>query len=116
MSDYIDSVALDRLGIPPGGSQGMLLGTGRFGALRWSCYPRNQTTDKQLKMDGCRKAYQLTSPVQNQVDDLLADGVVTAGVVVGRVFLASDQLLRVEQLAVGTRADLICNWKILFSH
>ena len=56
--------------------------------------------------------YQLTSPVQNHVNDLLADGVVTTGVVVGRVLLAGDQLLRVEQLAVGTRTDLICNGKI----
>ncbi|KAA8579442.1 hypothetical protein FQN60_006535 [Etheostoma spectabile] len=40
------------------------------------------------------------NPVKNQVDDLLADGVVTAGVVVGCVFLSRDQLLWVEELAV----------------
>ncbi|TNN80050.1 hypothetical protein EYF80_009701 [Liparis tanakae] len=39
-------------------------------------------------------------PVQHQLDDLFADGVVPAGVVVGSILLASDQLLRVEQLAV----------------
>ena len=44
---------------------------------------------------------QLADPVQNKVDDLLADGVVPASVVVRRVLLARHQLLGVEQLAVG---------------
>ena len=44
---------------------------------------------------------QLADPVQHQVDDLLADGVVPASVVVRRVLLAGHQLLGVEQLAVG---------------
>ena len=35
---------------------------------------------------------QLPDPVKNQVNDLLANGVVTPGVVVGGVLLASDQL------------------------
>ena len=51
---------------------------------------------------------QLPDAVEDQVDDLLADGVVATSVVVGGVLLASDQLLRVEQLAVGASADLIC--------
>merc|ERR1712142_260556 len=50
---------------------------------------------------------QLADPVENKVDDLLADGVVPSGVVVGGVFLAGDQLLGVEQLAVGAGADLV---------
>ena len=37
----------------------------------------------------------------------LTDGVVAAGEVVGGILLTGDQLLRVEELAVGTRADLI---------
>ena len=40
------------------------------------------------------------------LDLLLADGVVAAGIVVGGVLLARDQLLGVEQLPVGARADL----------
>ncbi|TNN89391.1 hypothetical protein EYF80_000679 [Liparis tanakae] len=36
----------------------------------------------------------------HDVDDLLADGVVSTGVVVGSILLTSDQLLRVEQLAI----------------
>lgn len=51
--------------------------------------------------------------VKNDVDDLLADGVVTSGVVVGGVFLASDQLFRMEQLAVGASADFI--YELLFT-
>ncbi|CAB1353873.1 unnamed protein product, partial [Coregonus sp. 'balchen'] len=39
-------------------------------------------------------------PVQNQVYDLFADGVMPTGVVVGCILLPSDQLLRVEELAI----------------
>ena len=48
---------------------------------------------------------QLADPVQHQVDDLLADGVVPTSVVVRRVLLAGHQLLRVEQLAVGASPE-----------
>ena len=48
---------------------------------------------------------QLADPVQHQVDDLLADGVVPASVVVRRVLLAGHQLLGVEQLAVGASPE-----------
>ena len=50
---------------------------------------------------------QLPDAVQDQVNNLLSDGVVTTGVVVGGILLASDELLGVEQLAVGASADLI---------
>merc|ERR1711976_406661 len=50
---------------------------------------------------------QLADPVQDKIHNLLANGVVTTGIVVGSILLASDQLLRVEQLAVGASADLI---------
>merc|ERR1719405_413192 len=43
----------------------------------------------------------------NEIFDFLTDGVVAAGEVVGGILLTGDQLLRVEELAVGTRADLI---------
>lgn len=52
--------------------------------------------------------HQFADAVQDQVDDLLADGVVATGIVVGRVFLPGDQLLRVEELPVGPRAHLVC--------
>ena len=50
---------------------------------------------------------QLSDAVKDQVDDFLTNGVVTTGVVVGGILLTSDQLFWVEQLTVGTGADLI---------
>ena len=50
---------------------------------------------------------QLTDAVQAQVDDFLTDSVVTTGEVVGGIFLTGDELLGMEQLSVGTSADLI---------
>ena len=50
---------------------------------------------------------QLTDSVQDQVNNFLANCVVASCVVVGSIFLASDQLLRMEELAVGASADLI---------
>ena len=50
----------------------------------------------------------LADPVEDQVDNLLSDGVVSTSIVVGSILLASDELLRVEELAVGTSANLIC--------
>jgi len=49
----------------------------------------------------------LAKAVEDKVHNLLADGVVTAGVVVGCIFFTRDQLLGVEKLAVGTGADLV---------
>ena len=61
--------------------------------------------------------------VQHLVDELLAHGVVTTGVVVGCILLARDHHLWVEEIAVGAGADLIddvrlevavdCAWDIL---
>merc|ERR1711976_212037 len=46
-------------------------------------------------------------PVQDQVNNLLTNGVVTTSIVVGSILLTSDQLLWVEQLTVGASAHLI---------
>jgi hypothetical protein len=50
---------------------------------------------------------ELADTVQDKVDDFLANGVVTTGVVVGSVFLSGDQLLRVVELAVSAGADFV---------
>ena len=50
---------------------------------------------------------QLADAVEDEVDDLLPDRVVAACVVVGRVLLTGDQLLRVEQLAVRASTNLV---------
>lgn len=48
-----------------------------------------------------------SDPVNNIVDHLLANGVVSTSIVVGSILLAADQELRVEELAVGTSPDLV---------
>ena len=45
--------------------------------------------------------------VENCVDDLLSNCVVTSSVVVGCIFLSTDQLLGVEQLPVASSAHHI---------
>jgi hypothetical protein len=45
--------------------------------------------------------------IQDLVDELLSDGVVATGVVIGRILLAGDHVLGVEQGAVGAGADLV---------
>ena len=50
---------------------------------------------------------QLADAVQHQVDDFLADRVVTTSVVVSSILLAGDQLLRVVKLAVSTRTHFV---------
>jgi hypothetical protein len=45
--------------------------------------------------------------VQNLIDELLANSVMTAGVVIGCIFLASYQMLGVEETTVGASADFI---------
>lgn len=45
--------------------------------------------------------------IQDLVDELLSDCVVTTSVVVGRILLAGDHVLGVEERTVGAGADLI---------
>lgn len=52
-------------------------------------------------------AHQFADPIQHHVNELFANRVVSAGVVVGGILLACDQLLRVEQLTVHPSAHLI---------
>ena len=49
----------------------------------------------------------LAEPVEYEVDYLFANGVMSTSVVVGGIFLARDQLFWMEQLTVGTSANLI---------
>lgn len=48
-----------------------------------------------------------TNAVNDIVDHLLANGVVTTGVVVGGILLTTDQQLGVEEVAVFTSSDLV---------
>merc|ERR1719199_517227 len=50
---------------------------------------------------------EFTDAVEHQVDDLLSDGVMATGEIVGSILFASDELLWVEKLAVGPGAHLV---------
>lgn len=56
----------------------------------------------------------MNSPIEDQVDDFLADSVVASRVVVSSIFFASDELLRMEQLPVSSCSDLVddCGFQI----
>ena len=49
----------------------------------------------------------LADAVQDEVNNLLANGVVTTGVVVGGVFLSGNDLLGVVELGILTGADFV---------
>jgi hypothetical protein len=55
---------------------------------------------------------ELADAVEDKVDNLLADGVVATGVVVGSILLAGDKLLGVVELAVGASADLVTDTRL----
>ena len=50
-----------------------------------------------------------TDLIQDLVNELLSDCVVTTGIVVGRILLASDHVLGVEERTVGASADFVDN-------
>jgi len=67
----------------------------------------SEAVEDEESLESSALVSQLPDAVKDQVDNLFADGVVASGIVVGSILLAGDQLLRVEQLTVGTSADLI---------
>ena len=50
---------------------------------------------------------QFANAIEHIVNDLLANGIMTTGVVVGGIFLASDQLLRVKEALVFALTNFI---------
>ena len=63
--------------------------------------------EKQKSLKSRTLVSQFPDSVQNQIHDLLANGVVAPGVVVGGVLLAIDQLLGMVELTVGTNSGLV---------
>ena len=57
---------------------------------------------------------QFPNSVQDKVNDLFANSVVPSGIVIGSIFLACDELLRMEELAVGASAKFIddCGFQV----
>jgi hypothetical protein len=45
--------------------------------------------------------------IRDNIGDLPTDRVMTSGIIIGCIFLARYQLIRMEQLAVGTRANRV---------
>jgi len=74
---------------------------------------RTSTTTKRVEEEKSLKTSTLigkfSDPVENQIDELFSDGVVTTSVVVGGIFFTSDQLLWMEQLPVGSGPNLVDN-------
>ena len=63
--------------------------------------------ENQESLETSASVSELTDTVQDKVDNLLSDGVVAPGVVVGGVLLAVNELLRVIQLAVSSNTGLV---------
>jgi hypothetical protein len=62
--------------------------------------------DKEA-LEGVAVVSHTANAVHDIVDHLLANGVVATSIVIGSIFLAADQQLGVEELAVTTSSDLV---------
>ena len=62
--------------------------------------------ENQEALKTCALFSHFPNLVQDEVNDL-ASSVVSTGILIGSIFLSCDQLLRVEELAVGTSANFI---------
>ena len=82
------------------------------GEPRTSSPIKDVESQEALKI--CALVSQFLNSVQDKVNDLLANGVGTLGMVIGSIFFACDELLRVEELAVGASSNLIndCGFQI----
>ena len=58
----------------------------------------------------------LSDSVEAEIDDLLTDGVVTSGEVVGGILFTRDELLWMEELSVGTGSNLINDGWLKIEH
>ena len=80
--------------------------------------PRTSSPIKEVEsqeaLKTCALLSQFLNLVQDEVSDLLASGVVTSGTITGSILFACDELLRVEELAVGASSNLIndCGFQI----
>ena len=51
--------------------------------------------------------YQFPNPIENKIDDFFSNSVVTSGIVVSSILFTSNQLLRMEQLSVGSSPHFV---------
>merc|ERR1712027_261010 len=75
------------------------------------CKARSSATSEGMEQKESLKSStgvsELPNPVENQVDNLFSNGVVSSGVVVSGVLLSVDELLGMVQLTVGSTSGLI---------
>merc|ERR1712213_134208 len=75
------------------------------------CKARSSATSEGMEQKESLKSStgvsELPNPVENQVDNLLSNGVVSSRVVVSGVLLSVDELLGMVQLTVGSASGLI---------
>ena len=67
----------------------------------------SEGVEEQKSLKTSTLVSKLPDPVQDEVHNLLADGVVAPGVVVGSVLLSVDQLLRMVKLTVSSNSGLV---------
>ena len=63
--------------------------------------------EKQETLESRALVSKLSDSVQAEIDNLLTDGVMTTGEIVGGILLTGDKLLWMEELSVGSGSDLI---------
>lgn len=68
---------------------------------------KNATFEVTKYLEASAVVSKLSDPVQCQVHNLLANGVVASCEVVGSIFLATDELFRMEQLAIHPSTNFI---------
>merc|ERR1719481_1520282 len=71
-----------------------------------------ETMEDEESLEPGAVVSQLPDAVQHQVYDLLTDSVVTSGVVISSILFSRDHLLRMEELSVGSSADLVNNCRL----
>jgi hypothetical protein len=76
-----------------------------------SCSSSNGVEDEE-SLETSALVGKLPDSIKAEIHNLLADGVMTTGIVVCGILLSGDELLRVEQLTVSTSADLINNSRL----
>jgi hypothetical protein len=52
---------------------------------------------------------ELADAIENEVDNLLSNGVMATSVVVSRILLSRDNLLRMVKLAIGSMTDFVAH-------
>lgn len=90
---------------------GLLPVLGRETLHQKGAKPGTSTTTKGVEHQEALKTTavisKLADTIEGVINELLANGIVTTSIIVGGILLTTDQLLRVEEMLVGSSTDLI---------